>query len=109
MTQLNFVILMMGQGAGGESDPMSMMIFMGVMVAVFYFFMIRPQMKKRKEEQKFRSEMQKGDKVMTIGGIHGKINAVKEDSIIMEVEGGVLLKIDKNAIIKDATGIMMQR
>jgi len=107
MTQLNFVLLMMGQGQ--EGDPMSMMIFMGVMVAVFYFFMIRPQMKKRKEMQKFRTEMQKGDKIMTIGGIHGKVNAIKEDAIIMEVEGGVLLKIDKNAIIKDAAGLMMQK
>jgi len=107
MTQLNFVLLMMGQGQ--ESDPTSMLIFMGVMVAVFYFFMIRPQMKKRKEMQKFRTEMQKGDKIMTIGGIHGKVNAVKDDAIIMEVEGGVLLKIDKNAIIRDAAGLMQQR
>lgn len=107
MTQLNFVLLMVGQG--NEGDPTSMLIFMGVMVAVFYFFMIRPQMKKRKEMQKFRNEMQKGDKIMTIGGIHGKVNAVKEDTIIMEVEGGVLLKIDKNAIIKDAAGLMLQR
>ena len=108
MTQLNFVLLMMGQGGKGE-NPTSMIIFMGVMVAVFYFFMIRPQMKKRKEIQKFRSEMQQGDKIMTIGGIHGKVNAIKEDTIIMEVEGGVLLKIDKNAIIKDAAGLMMQK
>jgi len=107
MTQLNFILLMMGQGK--EGDPTSMVIFMAVMVAVFYFFMIRPQMKKRKEVQKFRTEMQKGDKIMTIGGIHGKVNAIKEDAIIMEVEGGVLLKIDKNAIIKDAAGLMMQK
>lgn len=108
MTQLNFVLLMMGQG-DSEQNPMFSMIFMGVMVAVFYFFMIRPQMKKRKEVQKFRNEMKKGDRVMTIGGIHGKINAIKEETIIMEVEGGVLLKIDKNAIIQDATGLLMQK
>lgn len=109
MTQLNFVLLMMGQNGGQEQSPMSMIIFMGIMVAVFYFFMIRPQMKKRKEIQKFRDAMKKGDKIMTIGGIHGKVNAIKEDTIIMEVEGGVLLKIDKNAIIQDATGLMMQK
>ena len=45
--------------------------------------MIRPQMKRRKEVQKFRSELQKGDKIMTIGGIHGKVNAIKEDSVII--------------------------
>ena len=99
---------MMGQ-SGKEENPTSMLIFMGIMVAVFYFFMIRPQMKKRKELQKFRNEMKKGDKILTIGGIHGKVNAIKEDVIIIEVENGVLLKIDKNAIIQDASGLMMQK
>jgi len=108
MTQLNFILLMMGQ-SGKEENPTSMLIFMGIMVAVFYFFMIRPQMKKRKELQKFRNEMKKGDKILTIGGIHGKVNAIKEDVIIIEVENGVLLKIDKNAIIQDASGLMMQK
>ncbi len=108
MTNLNYVLLMMGQGEDG-GNPMSMLLFMGVIVVVFYFFMIRPQMKKRKEVQKFRSEMQKGDKILTIGGIHGKVNAIKEDAVIIEVENGNLLKIDKNAIIKDSTGIMMQK
>ena len=108
MTQLNFVLLMMGQGEEG-GNPMQMLIFMGIIVVVFYFFMIRPQMKRRKEVQKFRSEMQKGDKIMTIGGIHGKVNAIKEDSVIIEVENGNLLRVDKNAIIKDSTGMMMQK
>lgn len=108
MTQLNFVLSMMPQGEEG-GNPMQMLLFMGIIVVVFYFFMIRPQMKKRKEVQKFRSEMQKGDKIMTIGGIHGKVNAIKEDSVIIEVENGVLLRIDKNAIIKDSAGMMMQK
>ncbi len=107
MTQLNFVLLMQPQGE--EGNPYSMLIMMGALVVVFYFFMIRPQMKKRKEVQKFRTEMKQGDKIMTIGGIHGKVNAIKEDAVIIEVENGNLLKIDKNAIIKDATGIMMQK
>ncbi|NPA67252.1 MAG: preprotein translocase subunit YajC [Chlorobi bacterium] len=106
MTRLNFVILMQPQGQQG--DPMQMLIFMAIIIAVFYFFMIRPQMKRRKEIAKFRSEMKQGDKVMTIGGIQGKVNAVKEDSVIIESEG-TLLKVDKNAIIKDSTDLMMQR
>ncbi len=108
MEQLNFITLMMGQGEGG-GDMTQTLIFMGVMVFVFYFFMIRPQMKKRKEVAKFRSEMKKGDKILTIGGIHGKVNAIKEDAVIIEIENGNLLKIDKNAIIKDSTGILQQR
>ncbi len=107
MTQLNFVLLMQPQGE--EGNPYSMLIMMGALVVVFYFFMIRPQMKKRKDVQKFRTEMKQGDKIMTIGGIHGKVNAIKEDAVIIEVENGNLLKIDKNAIIKDSTGIMMQK
>ncbi len=107
MTHLNFVLLMQPQGE--EGNPYSMLIMMGALVIVFYFFMIRPQMKKRKEVQQFRSEMKQGDKIMTIGGIHGKVNAIKEDAVIIEVENGTLLKIDKNAIIKDSSGIMMQK
>jgi preprotein translocase subunit YajC len=108
MTHSNFVLLMQAQGQQQE-NPYSMLIFMGILIFVFYFFMIRPQMKKRKEIQKFRSEMKQGDKIMTIGGIHGKVNAIKDDAVIIEVEGGNLLKIDKNAIIKDSTGMMMQK
>jgi preprotein translocase subunit YajC len=108
MTQLNYVLLMMGQGEE-QGNPMSMLVFMGIIVVVFYFFMIRPQMKKRKEVQKFRNEMKQGDKIMTIGGIHGKVNAIKDNAVIIEVEGGVLLKVDKNAIIKDSADMMMQK
>jgi preprotein translocase subunit YajC len=110
MTQLNFVLLMQPSGEQG-GNPMQMLLFMGIIVVVFYFFMIRPQMKRRKEIQRFRSEMKQGDKIMTIGGIHGKVNAIKEDSntVIIEVENGMLLKVDKNAIIKDSTDMMMQK
>jgi preprotein translocase subunit YajC len=90
-------------------NPMQMLLFMGIIVVVFYFFMIRPQMKRRKEIQKFRNEMKQGDKIMTIGGIHGKVNAIKDNAIIIEVEGGMLLKVDKNAVIKDSSDIMMQK
>jgi preprotein translocase subunit YajC len=108
MTQLNFVMLMQSQGQQG-GNPLQMLLFMGIIVVVFYFFMIRPQMKRRKEVQKFRSEMKQGDKVMTIGGIHGKVNAIKDNAIIIEVENGMLLKVDKNAIIKDSSDMMQQK
>ncbi len=108
MTQLNFVLLMQPSGEQG-GNPMQMLLFMGIIVVVFYFFMIRPQMKRRKEIQKFRNEMKQGDKIMTIGGIHGKVNAIKDNAIIIEVEGGMLLKVDKNAVIKDSSDIMMQK
>ena len=74
--------------------------------AVMYFFMIRPQIKKQKKEREYRSALQKGDKVITIGGIHGKITDVKEDTFIIEVHGGNVLKVEKTAVsMSGDTGI----
>ncbi|MCK5169678.1 MAG: preprotein translocase subunit YajC, partial [Bacteroidales bacterium] len=72
---------------------------------VFYFFMIRPQMKRQKDLKKYRAALQKGDKVVTTGGIYGKINAIKDNHIIVEVDENVKLKIDKSAILKDSSDI----
>jgi preprotein translocase subunit YajC len=66
--------------------------------AVMYFFMIRPQIKKQKKEREYRSALKKGDQVVTIGGIHGKITDVKEDIFIIEVHAGNSLKVTKNAV-----------
>lgn len=64
----------------------------------FYFFMIRPQSKKAKEERIFRDGLQKGDKVVTAGGIHGKVAEVKESTIVIEVSNGVNITVEKNFI-----------
>ena len=87
------MILLQTTGTGMSSLIMFAMIF-----AVMYFFMIRPQMKKQKEEREFRSKLQKGNKVITIGGIHGKIISLKEDIIIIEVHGGTTLKVERSSI-----------
>lgn len=85
-------------GEGGMT-----IIMFGLMFLVFYLFMIRPQMKKAKEEKQFRAELKKGDKVVTIGGIHGKIAEVKETTLLIEVGDGMKLKIEKTAVSKDNT------
>ena len=90
----DFVKNVLGEGG------MTIVMF-GAMFLVFYFFMIRPQMKKSKEEKLFRSELKKGDKIVTIGGIHGKIAEVKETTLIIEVGEGNKLKIEKTAVSKD--------
>ena len=77
---------------------MSSLIMFGMIFAVMYFFMIRPQIKKQKKERKYRSALQKGDKVITIGGIHGKITDVKEETFIIEVHAGNTLKVEKTAV-----------
>lgn len=85
-------------GEGGMT-----IIMFGAMFLVFYFFMIRPQMKKAKEEKQFREELKKGTRVVTIGGIHGKIAEIKDTTLIIDVGEGQKLKIEKTAVSKDNT------
>lgn len=84
-----------GQANGGSA---SMWIMLLLMIVIFYFFMIRPQSKKAKEERKFRDSLQKGDKVVTAGGIHGKVAEVKDLTIVIEVANGVNITVEKNFI-----------
>ena len=100
-------ILLQEQGAGGFG--IEQMLMFGAIFVVFYFFMIRPQMKKQKEQKKFREALVKGNKVVTIGGVHGKIEEVKEDVVIITVEGGNKLKIEKAAIAKEFTAEEMEK
>ena len=79
------------------------------MIVVFYFFMIRPQVKKQKEMRNFRDNLEKGDKVITTGGIYGKINNISENIITMDIGNGVTIKVDKNAIVKDNTDLQQQK
>ena len=74
-----------------------------LIIIVFYFFMIRPQLKKFKEQKKFRENLKIGDKVVTIGGIHGKISDVQETTFMITVEGGVKLKIERSAVSMDSS------
>jgi preprotein translocase subunit YajC len=106
MNVLNFVLLLAPQGGqeGGGSTQFIIMILL--MIVVFYFFMIRPQMKKTKEQKKFREGLKKGDKVITIGGIHGKILEVKDTTLIIETEGQGRLKVEKSAAAMDASSQM---
>ncbi len=108
---INFIFLMQpaGTAEGNGGGGYSMLIMMGVIVVVFYFFMIRPQMKRQKEVRKFRDALKEGDKVMTTGGIYGKILTVKEDSVVLEVEGKSKLRVNKIAIIKDVTDMPVQK
>ena len=79
--------------SGGIMSSVQSFLPLVLIVVVFYFFMIRPQMKKQKAAAKFKEEIKKGDKVITIGGIHAKIAEIGDKTFIIEVEGGVRLKI----------------
>lgn len=91
-----FHLLSMQPTEGGSG--MQTIIMMLLVIVIFYFFFIRPQMKKTKDLKKFRENLKKGDKIITIGGIHGKILEVQEKTFIIEVEGQNRLKIEKSAV-----------
>lgn len=101
MMNLHSLFLM---GTGQESgSPLPMIVMMGMVMVVFYFFMIRPQSKKAKEQKNFLDSLKKGDKVVTIGGIHGKILKVGDDSFLIDVDASTKLKIEKSAVSYDFT------
>ena len=80
-----------------------------LIIVVFYFFMIRPQMRKQKELKNYREALQKGDKVVTNGGIYGKIADIAENTVSMEIASGVTIKVDKYAILKDSSDLANQK
>ena len=96
---------------GGQQGQGGIMGFLPIIliIVLFYFFMIRPQMKKAKEQKKYIESLKKGDAVLTIGGIYGKIKDVREDgSLIIEVEDGGTLRISKNAVTNDPNASLGQ-
>lgn len=89
------------QAAGGF-DP-KLLIMFGLMILVFYFFMIRPQAKKQKDQKKFVEDLKKGDKVITTAGMHGRILEVNDATVLIDTEGGGKIRFDKSAISLDAS------
>ena len=101
MESLFIVLQIFGEG---ESSWTSLLPLFLILI-VFYFFFIRPQTKKNKDQKKFREALKKGDKVVTIGGVHGKISEVKEATVILDVGNQLKLTIEKSAIVMDNTQI----
>ena len=95
---MNSVILQ-----AGNSSMLSTIVPMVLIMIVFYFFMIRPQMKKAKDHKKLVEDLKIGDKIVTTAGIHGKIVGSNDTTFLIEVEGGTKIRFDKSAISLDAT------
>lgn len=98
--QLLYILLMAPQ-EGGEGGGLLSFLPLILIILVFYLFFIRPQMKRTKEQRKFRETLKKGDKVVTIGGLHGKVTEVGETTITMEVSPQVKMTFEKSAIAMD--------
>ena len=111
MNTLSMILAMAPQqgGAGQQSGQMMSLVFLVLIIVIFYLFMIRPQMKKQKELAKYRSSLQKGDRVVTTGGIYGKVNDVKDNTVTLEIAPNIHIKVDKSAILKDASDLSQQR
>lgn len=96
---------LLAQAASSGSQGMIYQVIMWVgIIGVFYFFMIRPQQKKAKEQKDLINSIKKGDEVVTIGGIHAKVYTVEETTVVLELDKGVKLTIEKSAISRTIAG-----
>ena len=93
----------------GQGSSVTSIVFLVLIFGVFWLFMIRPQMKKQKAQQKFKESIGKGDKIVTIGGVHGKILEVQDTTFIIEVEGQNRLKIEKSAVSMESSQPLMDK
>ncbi len=83
---------------GGGAQLVTMLITFGLIIVVFYFLVIRPQNRKSKEAKKMLASIKRGDRVVTIGGMHGFVEAVKEDSVVLKIDDNVKVKFSKSAV-----------
>ncbi len=95
---MNLNSILLDAAAGSAGGGMSGIIMIVLMIVIFYFFMIRPQQKKQKDLKKQREAMRNGDKVVTAGGIHGRIKEIRDTTILIEVAPGMSLKVDRGSV-----------
>ena len=86
---------------GGQGGGMMMLLMLALIFVVMWLFMIRPQQKRQKELNNFRNNLQKGDKVVTVGGIYGTIVEVNDNKVMLEIDKDVKIKVDKSSLVKD--------
>lgn len=92
----------------GFMQQYSFVIMIGLMVLVLWLFMWRPEAKRRKQMQEFRNGLKKGDRIITAGGIYGTVKEIKETTLLIEVDGNVTLRIDKNMVVADTSDLQHQ-
>ncbi|MCY4418819.1 MAG: preprotein translocase subunit YajC [Cytophagales bacterium] len=97
------VFLQAAESSGSEGGGYSQLLIFALMIGVLYFFMIRPQQRRRKEQKQFISGIKAGDYAVTAGGIHGKISSVEDQIVVLEVDEGTRIKVDKDSISREAS------
>jgi len=98
VTDILIAMAPQGGDAGGGGSFVTTMIMFGLIFVIFYFMILRPQQKRTKEREKMLSEIKKGDKVVTSGGMHGKIINIDEKTVLLEVDDNVKIKFERSAI-----------
>ena len=106
---MNILTIFLQAATPAQPSTLTSLLPLLLIIVVFYFFMIRPQMKKQKELKTYRSGIQKGDKIVTTGGIYGKVTDVKDQTITVEIADNVRIRIDKNAVLSDASDVGTQK
>lgn len=109
MNTLAFIYLQATPAGQGSPNMITGLLPLLLVFVVFYFFMIRPQMRKQKELTNYRNAISKGDKVITTGGIFGKVVDVSENVITIEIANDVRVRVDKNAILKDPNDVQAKQ
>ena len=102
---MNYLLMAQPAADGTQPNPIMTFLPMILIIAVFYFFMIRPQMKKQKEVAAFRNSLAKGDKVVTTGGIYGKIIELKDNYVLLQIDDNVKIRVDKSALVRDMSDV----
>jgi preprotein translocase subunit YajC len=87
-----------GSSGGGGTQLVTMLVTFGLIIVVFYFLVIRPQNRKQRDAKKMLENIRKGDRVVTVGGMHGSVESVKDDAVVLRVDDNVKLKFNKSAI-----------
>jgi len=107
MNYLSIILMAQPQTTEGaaQPNPLGMFLPLIAILVIFWLFMIRPQAKRQKELRKFRDSLQKGDKVITTGGIYGKVASVTDTIIVLQVDENTKLTVDKGSVIKDPSDL----
>lgn len=102
---MNILNMFLLQAPAQQGSSWSGLLMIVLIFVIFWLFFIRPQNKRAKEQQKFRESLQKGDKVVTIGGIHGKVEEVRENTVLVSVDHNTKIEFEKSAIIPNASQV----
>lgn len=105
MEMLNMFLLQAAGAQGAQGSSWSGLLMIVLIFVIFWLFFIRPQNKRNKEQQQFRENLKKGDKIVTIGGIHGKVDEVRDNTVLVIVDGNTKIEFEKSAIIPNPSQV----